>query len=429
MKKILIIIWREFITRVRTRAFILSTLLTPIGFALISVIPAISATNVEKESYQVWVIDQSGFILPELKKDDYLSFKASTLSLESQKEVLGDKEFILLIPEIPDHRANPNFSVISNSKISLQIQAKVIERGNQAWRKRRMDVRGISEADSDFIREKPTWSIDEGEDNAGAIVSTIAGTIMSLIIYTMLAIYGSIISRGVIEEKTNRIIELMASTVKPFQLLMGKVIGIGMVGLMQFTIWAFMFLGITFTLSLILVGAGNVPDPGAMEGIAGAGGGGSMEIDPEIFSQIGSVFSVGNILLFGFYFLGGFLLYGSLFAAVGSAVDQDSDTQTLTLPILLPLIIPMLVISNLIQNPSGMLSKVFSIVPFFSPVTMMLRKVGSEVPAWELALSMILLVLSFIGSVWVAGRIYRVGILMYGKKVTFRELWRWIRHY
>ena len=249
---------------------------------------------------------------------------------------------------------------------------------------------------------------------------------MAFLIYMCMIIYGSFVMRGVVEEKTNRVVEIVVSSVKPFELMIGKIIGIGAMGLTQFTIWIIMksiiiFIGFTI-LALIKMPA----DPAALQHVSSAPI--SPEQIQEILMELERSFSFKLIFFFFFYFIGGYLLYGSLFAAVGSTVEQESDAHQMSFPLVIPLILPMLFLGKILRNPSGGIARFASIFPFFSPMTMLVRLASVEVPWYEISISMLLLILAFLVSVWISARIYRTGILMYGKKPGFAEIARWIFH-
>jgi ABC-2 type transport system permease protein len=264
------------------------------------------------------------------------------------------------------------------------------------------------------------------------------------LIYFFIFLFGAQVMRGVLEEKTSRIVEVIVSSVTPFQLMMGKIIGIGLIGLTQFVAWMMLTWGITMFTAKVFVSdhktvateqsapansimnsnnsstPEQVAAPDANDDSAGGFLGGALE-------QLGQVNWVLIIGAFVFYFLGGFLLYGSLFAAVGAASDNETDTQQFMLPITIPLILGLLIMANSFLNPSGKIAVIFSLIPLTSPIVMMAR-IPFGVPVIQLLLSAAILILTFIGSVWLAAKIYRTGILMYGKKVSYKELWKWIRY-
>ncbi len=236
----------------------------------------------------------------------------------------------------------------------------------------------------------------------------------------MMFIYGASVMRGVIEEKANRIIEVMASSVKSFELMMGKVVGLGLLGLTQLTFWVFLG-AIVFLIKGDIVSLFVSPE---MQMAANMG-----QQSPDFATTISNLPTpdIGIVLGFFFYFLSGYFIYATLFAAIGSAVDQESDAQQLQFPVMMPLIIPMLFIQYIMSNPESVLSVVFSLFPFFSPILMIVRIASTEVPLWQIGLSVALMVITFFFCIWLAAKIYRIGILMYGRKPSFKDLIKWAR--
>jgi ABC-2 type transport system permease protein len=270
------------------------------------------------------------------------------------------------------------------------------------------------------------WSDDGKEKTGSAELATAIGFLATVMIYMFIFMYGAMVMRGVMEEKTSRIVEVLVSSVKPVELMMGKIIGIALVGLTQFFLWVIFSGGLFFAISLIF-GLDKMPENGMMQGANPA-----MQQMPnsdvaEILKML-AAFNFGEILFyFVLYFLGGYLLYASLFAAVGSAVDNETDTQQFMLPITIPILFAFYAGMYSAQNPDGPLAFWCSIIPFTSPIVMMVR-LPFDVPLWEKVLSLSLLVLTFIGTTRMAAKIYRTGILMYGKKVNYKELWKWLRY-
>jgi ABC-2 type transport system permease protein len=266
-------------------------------------------------------------------------------------------------------------------------------------------------------------SLKNAEEKSGyGLAAGIAGLVMGFAIYISLFFYGTMIMKGVQEEKTNRIVEVLTSSVKPFQLLMGKILGVGAVGLTQFVLWILLtFFVNLFVLPVLgITMSSSAPSP-AMQGGA--------EIDPESMQSM--IYSLRElpftqiIILFPLYFLGGFLLYGSLFAAVGAAMGEDSDQQSLMIPITLPIIISIFIAMNVVNNPDSNLGFWGSLIPFSSPIVMS-ALLPFHQPVWKVVLSLVLLIAGFVFTTFIAARIYRTGILMYGKKVKFTEILRWI---
>jgi ABC-2 type transport system permease protein len=283
-----------------------------------------------------------------------------------------------------------------------------------------------------------TWT-KEGESqetNTGVVMGV--GYLSGLMIFFFIFFFGAQVMRGVIEEKVSRIIEVIISSVKPFQLMMGKIIGVGLTGLTQFVIWIVFSLVLVTGAKTIFFPEINADQPGQVISSEMFGEEGSpvenvtamsedMEAAQEIFTALGSINLPLVLGSFLFFFLFGYLLYAAMFAVIGSAVDNETDTQQFMFPVMLPLILGIYVMIAAIQNPDGPIPFWFSMIPFTSPVVMMVR-IPFEVPMWQILLSGTLLVLTFIGMTWVAGKIYRTGILMYGKKVSYKELWRWLRY-
>jgi len=272
---------------------------------------------------------------------------------------------------------------------------------------------------------------ENGNDKVGsAELALVIGMITAFIIYMFIVIYGAQVMTGVVQEKTNRIVEVIISSVKPFELMMGKIIGIAMVGLTQFLMWVILTAVITTVGSAVL---GLNMDVNSLQQMQQVGVHPSLQTQAmpsemqNLFIALNGLNYVQIIGLFIVYFLGGYLLYASLFAAVGSAVDNETDTQQFSLPIMLPIIFAIYAGIFSAQNPDGPLAFWCSMIPFTSPIVMMVR-LPFDVPVWQIVLSISILILSFVGTTWMAAKIYRTGILMYGKKVTWKELWKWLRY-
>tara|TARA_A100001037_G_C14913215_1_gene528198 strand:- start:18 stop:815 length:798 start_codon:yes stop_codon:yes gene_type:complete len=260
------------------------------------------------------------------------------------------------------------------------------------------------------IKLNPIQLNDEGvEEDANSAARSVVGILFGFSIYLFIFMYGSMVMRGVIEEKTNRIVEIIISSIKPFQLLLGKIIGIALVGLTQFILWVSLTILISQIAYFTFLNSEN-------------------ELLNTIFQSMQGIEMFELIFYFMFYFLGGYLLYGSFFACIGSAVDNESDTHQMVLPITIPLILSIVMIEAIIRNPDGSLALWMSIFPLSSPIAMMIRLPFEGVEYWELLLSMSLLILSFLIATWLSSRIYRIGILMYGKKNSFKELIKWIKY-
>ncbi len=446
MHKIWLIIKREYLTRVRKKSFIIMTLLTPILLAAFMIIPAWLVT-ISDSAETVMVLDESGLFADKLEDKKDLKYVPLAGSLEQAKMVYKETDYTALL-YIPAkfNITNPEGVVIYSKKnTSIQTQVRLENAIEKEIENQRFVASGMDRSTLEKMKANISLTAinisDEGEKDNSAIVTSIAGVAGAVIIYFFIFMYGVQIMRGVIEEKTSRIIEVIISSVKPFQLMMGKVIGIAAVGLTQFLLW--------IVLSLIVVSGvqaafGVKPPPTPIEQMAsGRNAAIGEEIDDDAEAQAQddakaakmlseSMTAISNLNLplilgcFLFYFLGGYLLYGSLFGAIGAAVDNETDTQQFMFPITIPLIISFIMSYTLVlKNPDGPVAFWMSIIPLTSPIVMMVR-VPFGVPAWELLLSMALLALGFIFTTWIASRIYRIGILMYGKKINYKELSKWL---
>jgi len=434
MNKILLVIQREYLTRVRNKTFILSTILTPLLFAgLITAVTVISIKNIENE--KIAVVDNSGLL-----KDNLENTKAVTFSfpddVDSTNYVAKGYSAVLYTPGVN----NSGYKLISKKQLGMIAEGNLEEKINESLEnqllksKYNIDTKELEAERKKAGSAKIEQTYQEGSEvkkgNSGLAYGIGYGS--GFLIYITLLIYGNMVMRGVTEEKTNRIAEVVISSVKPFQLMIGKIVGIGAVGLTQFLIWIILLVGLTTaatsffsreTLQQAQESGQQMPGAG-MSAAAGASNG---------FADITNTLSEANWFLiigcFLFYFLFGYLFYASLFAAVGSTVNEDAhDAQSLQLPITMPIIISIIIMINAITNPSGSMAVWASIIPFSSPIVMMARipfGVPGTVPYWQLAASMLSLVAGFLFTTWLSAKIYRTGILMYGKKATWKEMWKW----
>lgn len=312
------------------------------------------------------------------------------------------------------------YKTFTKSGLTFIEQDRIEDAIENVIRQNRLDSLNIDQSTLDALRPNVNlnvYNIKEQKEG-GSGVTYVVGYVSGFLIYMFLFIYGAQVMQGVLEEKTNKIVEILVATVRPFQLMMGKVIGIGSVGLLQFLLWAVLMGGLS-SLAFYFFGI----DMSQASPMANAGQ--DIGTGQEIANALSGIPFFTIIFTFIFYFLGGYFLYGALFAAVGSAVDSPAEAQQFMLPITIPLIASIIGLSGVMMNPDGSLAFWLSIIPFTSPVAMMGRIGFGMPPLWELALSMGLLVVGFIGSIWVAARIYRVGILMHGSKVNYKVLARW----
>ncbi len=447
MNKIALIIRREYLTRVRKKSFIIMTILGPVLMAAMFIVPVWLALNEEDEA-NILVIDDSFLFNERMTDTDKIHFFFPTEGLDSAKaQVLASDDFDAVLYIHEKIMSTPTgIQLIYDKQPGINVIRYIENTIENDIEKFKLAKSGIDQATIEAAKTNiklVTTKLDEvGEESkSNTELSMIVGMFSGILIYMFIFLYGVQVMRGVIEEKTSRIIEVIISSVKPFQLMMGKIIGIALVGLTQFLLW------IVLSTTLISGGKALVTDYFAEQKSATSieeAMAGSKALTPqseEVAEQqlneaaVNQLFDSINLIDFPiilgsflFYFLGGYLIYSALFAAVGSAVDNEADTQQFMLPITLPIIFSFVMAQVVINNPESPMSFWLSMIPFTSPIIMMVR-IPFGVPYWELALSMTLLVLGFIGTTWIAGRIYRTGILMYGKKISYKELWKWLRYH
>ncbi len=440
MNKLWLIIKREYLTRVRKRSFILATILTPVAFALFFVVVGFIFSYESGESLRIAFVDPGQIMSAKSglksEEDNSMHFIRSSESIETLKlQVLEGKfDGVLVLPTIKDvYNKKDVLYYYSDKQVSLNANLAITNRVSKVIRdyKIRMlnlDQKELDALKSDLVFEPEPISVDEEDESSiASIVAAGIGGLMGVIMYMAVFIYGMMVMRSVMEEKTSRIVEVMISTVKPFQLMMGKIIGVGAVGLTQVAIWAIL-LPILLLLAQLIFGI----DPEQMQ--AGAPAGAMATPDAEEIQSMTEgffqeVFAQNWLLilpLFIFYFLGGYFLYASLFAAVGSAMGDDmGEGQALTIPITIPVLLAFYIMFAAVQSPHSNLAVWSSMFPLFSPIVMPAR-LAFDPPIWQILLSIAILAGTAIFFVWLSARIYRVGILMYGKKVTLRELAKWV---
>lgn len=440
MSKISLIIKREYLTRVKKKSFLIMSIVGPILFAAIMIVPIWMASE-DKDSQNIEVIDETGIFINQLKDNKEIHFAYEFRSLKAAQEDLnnnGEYTAILHIPKVvvslPKtvqlfYKSKPKGSSVEYMEREI---AKTIEN------KKLQDLYNLSYDQVSGLR--PNVSIVENkidkegktEEKSDGLAKGL-GLILAMVIYFFIFLFGVQVMRGVIEEKTNRIIEVIISSVKPFQLMMGKIVGIALVALTQVALWVVLSSVIYTVITATLGKDMQEVQKAKIEQLE--------KINPDI-ERVAVDRTSGDIVerlqhkmktidfpivlgCFIFFFIGGYLFYGSLFAAVGAAVDNETDTQQFMMPITIPLILGIVIAQVVMDNPDGTLAFWASIIPFTSPIIMMVR-VPFGVDTWEVLLSMALLIITFIGSTWMAGKIYRTGILMYGKKVSFKELGKWV---
>ncbi|MFP4846581.1 ABC transporter permease [Winogradskyella sp. PE311] len=437
MNHLPLIIKREYLTKVKNKSFIIMTFLSPlIMIALIAVVSYLSQLNNDKQR-TISVLDETGYLEAIFKNTDNTTYTSlNGLSLEDAIGVVKEKEDYGLLhiskAESIDEVSN-NVKFYSEDSPSLTIISSLERKIEKRLREMKLQKDGVtlaqieaSKTNIDIAQESFEGEKSSKIDN---VIKLAFGGIAGYLLFMFIIIYGNMIMRSVIEEKTSRIIEVIISSVKPIQLMMGKIIGTSLAGVTQFAIWVILGGVLMVVVSAIFgidLTQASAPQQELMDQAMKAEGAQAMA--ENIFTAIGNLPMLNLVVAFIFFFIGGYLLYSSLYAAIGAAVDNETDTQQFMLPILMPLILAVYVgIFTVIEDPHGTVSTVFSFIPFTSPVVMLMR-IPFGVPLWQQGLSLILLIGTFVFAVWFAAKIYRVGILMYGKKPTYKELFKWLKY-
>jgi ABC-2 type transport system permease protein len=469
MNKIFLIIKREYLTKVRKRSFIVMTILGPILMASLFILPVYLATR-QDDKQLISVLDETGLFFNRFENsNNYTFIPVSGTLQEAKSSLMKNGDYMLLHIPATQLTVPDNAAIYSDKQPTLNLKGYISGVMSKELEKQKL----AAEIRNEIIRKTPgykpgsdttaidlmsetilkniqtdvkitTYKTGEGgtEQKSFTELTMVIGYVGSIIVYMFIFMFGAQVMRGVIEEKTSRIVEVLVSSVKPFQLMMGKIVGIALVGLTQFLLWiAFTFIIITAVqtafpqqfkknkveqaqISGKSVALPNETAPATPNSVKADTGNDDLNEVFEAFSSINLTVMIGAFL---FYFLFGYLLYGALFAAIGSAVDNETDTQQFMLPVTVPLILSLVVAQTVIQNPESPLAFWLSMIPLTSPVIMMVR-IPFGVPTWQIALSAGILILGFVGATWLAAKIYRTGILMYGKKSNYRELWKWIRY-
>jgi len=443
MNKLFLIIQREYFSRVKKKSFLLMTILGPLLMAGVMVVPVWLAMR-DKTDHQILVLDHSGLFIDKMPNTEKIKFTYATESLKNAKEKLKDGPFDLIMEvpmEVINHaEATPFLYYTKQPGISTeQYITNTMENILFDYRLQgdSIDVLKIDKARRPV--KMLTIKVTEGgkDEKTNTEVNMVIGYVCAIIIYMMIFLYGAQVMRGVIEEKTNRIVEVIVSSVKPFQLMLGKIIGVALVGLTQFILWIFLTLAISTVVNGVLLKdqiSDTMKRNQQMEKVmknditAGVQKMEKIESPNEVIDMINNFKNIDLakvVFCFAFYFLFGYLLYAALFAAIGSAVDSEADTQQFMMPVTIPLILSFVIAQSIVADPDSGMAQFFSIFPLTSPIVMMVR-LPFDVPMWELAVSMISLVIGFLFFTWLAGKIYRTGILMYGKKTTWKELGKWL---
>lgn len=450
MNKISIIIKREYMTRVRKKSFIIMTILAPVLMAAIIIVPTLLMVNQEQDFKKIAVVeDNSDLFKGAIKNTDNLEFiyleNVKLNDLQNSFEKAGYYGILFISPEIVNtpkaiqllSKKQPPIGLLQYIESSLE---KEIER-------QKLMTYKIENLDEIMKNVETKVSVQTKKiGDSGEVKETSTGIAMALayiggfLMYMLVFMFGSQVMRGVIEEKTSRVVEVIVSSVKPVQLMMGKIVGIALVGLTQFMIWIFLTFAIVGVLrSTVLKKSDMTEVTQSMsknlmtEEQQSAVTARQAEMNPDLaeFSKLfdSAMNQPWGLIIFSFvfYFITGYLLYASIFAAIGSAVDNETETQQFMLPVTIPIILALMVAMGTMQNPESSLSFWCSMIPLTSPIVMVAR-IPFGVPSWQIAVSMILMVITFVAFVWMAAKIYRTGILMYGKKSSWKEMWKWLRY-
>ncbi len=440
MNNLSIILKREYLTRVKKRSFIILTFLGPILFAALMIAPSLLMLNSEQmeSKKSIAVLDETSWFDGKFENTDVNTFvyHDNNENIDSLKKMVFDGIYdaVLYIP-MTSLNVPVNAKLYSNKQIPMTLSSHIRNAMKQEVEHKKLIASGI---DPKIVKSVQTninvatikMDSETEEKTSYAELEYIIGFALAFVIYFVIFIFSSLVMRGVIEEKTNRIIEVIISSVKPFELMMGKILGIALVGLTQFVLW------IVMTIAIYLVASGIILGPEILSP--------SGTVMTEQISQITEMTKSQDVMLeavnmiqsinfkailcgFILYFVLGYLLFAALFAAIGSMVDNETDSQQFSTIVSLPLIISIICAPTLVNNPDSALSVWLSIIPFTSPVTMMIR-IPFGVPYWQVGLSLFLLIITFIAITWIAAKIYRTGILMYGKKPSWKEIWKWLRY-
>ncbi|MDD3892788.1 MAG: ABC transporter permease [Bacteroidales bacterium] len=446
MKKILLVVEREFLTRVRKKSFIIMTVLTPILFAALMIVPALIATMEDTNERHIAVIDDTGIFEGKIPETEYLKFSFLTdVEVDDLKDTFEESNYYAVLYIGKMVATSPDAVVLySDKQPSIDITSHIssaIKTEIESQKLLSYDIENLDEILKNIKTSIRVRTIKWGKGGEAKESSTELAMglayILSFIIYMLIFLFGSQVMRGVIEEKSSRIVEVIVSSIKPFQLMMGKILGIAAVSFVQIILWVILTFGlVTVAGSLLLDKPESISANKEMVTNMMETSGAAEQIPDSIASEsfMGEMMNALSNINFGliiggfiFFFLGGYLLYAAMFAAVGSAVDNEADTQQLVMPITIQLILAIVVMISGLKSPDGAIAFWFSMIPFTSPIIMITR-LPYGVPAWELILSGAILIISFVLMTWLAAKIYRTGILLYGKKHSWGDMWKWIRY-
>ena len=433
--KISIIIGREFNERVRKKSFIVTTLLTPMLMLVLMFAPILLTQYSESDEKVIMVVDESHLVAPALQSTPEVQFVETPLPIDIAKKEYPDCFALLHVgKDILENSSDVRF--YTNGSTSIGLEQNITAQINMALQNEKLARYEIANLQEILANVSTKVNMQSYKNNTGdseevesssSVVATVLAYVLSFVLYMFLLIYGAMVMQSVIEEKNNRVLEVMVSSVRPFEMMMGKILGVACVAVLQIVIWVVFIAGMAyFVLPNVLPEEVLAAMDMMKQGVVVSG-----ETDVELLQAVTMLSNVGYILkllaALLIFVVGGFLLYAAMFAAVGSAVDSPQDAQQLQTPIILPIILSLLVMLSVINDPTSSLAFWFSMIPLTSPIVMMAR-IPYEIPIWEIIVSATVLYVTFFVMVWAAAKIYRVGILMHGKKPTFKDLWHWIRY-
>ncbi|MCB0471879.1 MAG: ABC transporter permease [Flavobacteriaceae bacterium] len=435
MNHLLLIIKREFLTKVRNKSFIIMTFLSPFIFAgIFSLVAYLSSLNNDTIRI-ISVLDNSGLFADEFNNSPHTQYRMlQNVSLEDAKKEAETKEItgLLYIPKMENlDSLSKKITFYSEDSPSLSMMSDINNMLEKKVNTLKLKEAGI---DSETIKNlyiniSANQETFKGEETSklGSGLKLAFGGAAGYLLFMFIIIYGNMIMRSVIEEKTSRVIEVIISSVKPRLLLLGKIFGTTLAGITQFVVWVILIM-VLMTVATSVFGIDTTAASPSQQVIENSVDGGTQQILHDIMLEINNLPITNLIVMFILFFVGGYLLYASMYASIGAAVDSETDTQQFMMPILMPLILAVYVgFFTVIDNPHGTVSQVFSYIPFTSPVVMLMR-IPFGVPIWQQLISVVILFATFIGMVWFAAKIYRVGILMYGKKPTYKEIFKWLKY-
>ena len=439
MRNIGLIIMREFKERVYKKSFIITTLLMPVLMLVLSIAPALIMFFAKGETKHISVIDQSGIVADKLESNEDVVFEVvpnGDLQTELKRSLEQENFGVLYIEQ--DVVTNPNkVQLYTNASSSMTIEDSIADQIEDIIETERLKAHNIENLPEILKQIEVNISLttyrngdNEQSEATSSAASSFAGIALGFVLYFFLIIYGSIVMQSIIEEKNSRILEVLVSTVRPFDMMMGKILGVASVALTQIAIWGVL---------LIVISAAVIPaviPQDVLVGVEAVQAGADVatltaDIDPEAITALASIMDTGYIselvVLLLLFMMGGFLLYAAMYAAIGASVDQVQDAQQLTTPVTIPIIFSFIILTMIMNDPNNPLVVWCSIIPFTSPIVM-IGRIPSGIPTWEIVTSLILLYATFIVMVWLAGKIYRVGIFMHGKKPSLKELYRWLKY-